>query len=817
MDLSDNAREENRRLRRAMRDLVALSTLPAVWVGLSREGIGRSLADVLLSTLSVDLIYVRLTDPTAHAPIEVIRDRNGLCGSNEDAVRAAIASVLRSGREEPPATIRDPFGAGTLHIAVTRFGVGRDHGTLVVCSRKREFPTEQDRLLLGVVANQTAVVMQRRRAEDEVRRSSEELAEFFENASVGLHWVGADGIVLRANRAELDMLGYAREEYVGKPIADFHVDKDVIRDILNKLSAGEKLADYPARLRCKDGSIKDVLIDSSVMWRDGEFIHTRCFTRDVTERNRTESALADARAQLDAALEAGAIATWTWDIGQNRLFADQRLARLFNLPPSDAHGGSLDKYIQSIHPEDVRMVTGALEHSIQSGEDYEADYRIMQADGSLRWVTARGRVQRDAAARAARMAGVLVDITERKRLEEDLRVRVKALAAADLRKEELLASLRDADRRKDEFLATLAHELRNPLAPIRNSLQILKMPRIDAATVAQARDMMERQVHSLVRLVDDLLDVARVMRGKIELRKEPVELATVVARAVETVQPLIEVQGHQLDLRVAQESLLVDADAIRLAQVIGNLLTNAAKYSEANGHIQVSAERQGQQVVLRVRDHGIGIAPDMLPHVFDLFVQADHASTKAQGGLGIGLTLVKNLVHMHGGTVKAWSGGLGKGSEFVIRLPLVAQKACDSLERPLDAEQGQETVSSGHRLLVVDDNEDAAVSLATLLRLQGHDVRVVHDGPTALAEASSFLPHMVFLDIGMPDMDGYEVARKMRHEAGLETVVLAALTGWGQEDDRHRSAAAGFDHHLVKPVEPKMLNNLLAGLGPALT
>ena len=371
-------------------------------------------------------------------------------------------------------------------------------------------------------------------------------------------------------------------------------------------------------------------------------------------------------------------------------------------------------------------------------------------------------------------------------------------------------ALRDADRRKDEFLATLAHELRNPLAPIRNSLQILKMPRVDTATVRQAHEMIERQVHALVRLVDDLLDVARVMRGKIELRKEHVELATVVARAVETAQPLIDVQGHRLELSVPQESLLVDADPVRLAQVIANLLTNAAKYTEANGRISLSATRRDGEVVLRIRDNGIGIAPDMLPHVFDLFVQADHAFTKAQGGLGIGLTLVKNLTQLHGGTVEAHSAGLGKGSEFTVRLPLIRAAAHGRITG--ERASATRAASSGHRLLVVDDNKDAAVSLATLLQLQGHEVRVAHDGSSALAAASSFLPKMVFLDIGMPDMDGYEVARRMRQQPGLEAVVLAALTGWGQEEDRRRTLAAGFNHHLVKPPEPMVLERLLEGL-----
>jgi signal transduction histidine kinase/ActR/RegA family two-component response regulator len=376
----------------------------------------------------------------------------------------------------------------------------------------------------------------------------------------------------------------------------------------------------------------------------------------------------------------------------------------------------------------------------------------------------------------------------------------------------LYEALREADRRKDEFLATLAHELRNPLAPIRNSLQILKMPRLDAGTVERSREMMERQVHHLVRLVDDLLDVSRVMRSKIELRRERVELSMVVARAVETVQLLVEAQGHELTVQLPPESLPLDADPVRLAQVVGNLLTNAAKYTEANGRIRLTAHREGVEAVLRVSDNGIGIARDMLPHVFELFVQANHAAARSQGGLGIGLTLVKNLVEMHHGTVEARSAGLGRGSEFAIRLPLTTQDERGRAEEGNGEVPHEAAPSSGHRLLVVDDNRDAADSLALLLRLQGHEVRVAHDGPAALELAKTSRPDLVFLDIGMPGMDGYEVARRFRKTPGLEKVVLAALTGWGQQEDRRRTTEAGFDHHLVKPPEPKAVEGLLAAL-----
>jgi CheY-like chemotaxis protein len=348
------------------------------------------------------------------------------------------------------------------------------------------------------------------------------------------------------------------------------------------------------------------------------------------------------------------------------------------------------------------------------------------------------------------------------------------------------------------------------LAPIRNSLQILKMPHVDAETVERSRETMERQVHHLVRLVDDLLDVSRVMRGKIELRKEPIELATVVARAVETAQPLIDSQSHQLSVDVPSESLLIDADPVRLTQIVGNLLTNAAKYTQPNGHVWLTAQREGGMAMLTIRDNGIGIAEHMLPRIFELFAQVDHATTRSQGGLGIGLTLAKNLVEMHNGTLHAGSKGLGQGSEFVMRLPLSEGAVEQGQRQDMDARAHQPTSRVGHRLLVVDDNQDAANSLAMLLRLRGHEVRVVYSGVAAVEIAKEYLPSAVFLDIGMPRMDGYEVARRMRQQPGLEKVMLAALTGWGQQEDRRRTAEAGFDHHLVKPLDLDELERLLA-------
>jgi signal transduction histidine kinase/ActR/RegA family two-component response regulator len=372
--------------------------------------------------------------------------------------------------------------------------------------------------------------------------------------------------------------------------------------------------------------------------------------------------------------------------------------------------------------------------------------------------------------------------------------------------------LRQADRRKDEFLATLAHELRTPLAPIRNSLHILRLARGDSGAVDRLVDMMERQVNHMVRLVDDLMEVSRITRGKIELRKESVDIAAIVRSAVEINQPLIDAARHQLAIAVPPEPLTLSADPVRLTQVLANLLNNAVKYTEEGGQIWLTVQRAGPNVVLKVRDTGTGIRSEMLPKIFDLFTQANRTYDRAQGGLGIGLTLVRSLVSLHGGTVTVQSDGPGQGSEFVVTLPLAMEMA-DS--RMHTSPPSQLAAFPPLRLMVVDDNRDAADSLTMLLRFLGADVETVHDGPTALKTIRTHLPNVVLLDIGMPEMDGYDVARQIRQYPEFEHVTLIALTGWGQDDDRRRSREAGFDYHLVKPIELSALQELLARIPDA--
>jgi len=370
------------------------------------------------------------------------------------------------------------------------------------------------------------------------------------------------------------------------------------------------------------------------------------------------------------------------------------------------------------------------------------------------------------------------------------------------------AALRDADRRKDEFLAILAHELRNPLAPIRNSLHILRLTGEHAPSAERVGEMMERQVNHMVRLVDDLLEVSRITRGQIELRKEPTDLSTVVRSAIEASRPLIESAGHELTVTLPDIPLTVEGDPVRLAQILSNLLNNAAKYTDPGGKISLEVRREDASAVLSVRDTGMGIPTDMLSRVFEMFMQVDRQADRAQGGLGIGLTLVKRLVEMHGGTVQARSEGAGRGTEFEVRLPVAERPHAAVQEAPSAAP----TVASSRRALVVDDNRDSAESMGLLLELLGAEVRVVFDGYDALKAVADFNPAVVLLDIGMPGMDGHEVARRIRQQQEFQDIVLIALTGWGQEEDRRRSESAGFDHHLIKPADLATLRTLLDSL-----
>jgi signal transduction histidine kinase len=384
----------------------------------------------------------------------------------------------------------------------------------------------------------------------------------------------------------------------------------------------------------------------------------------------------------------------------------------------------------------------------------------------------------------------------------ELEMRVGERTAQLARSEE---ALRKADKRKDEFLAMLGHELRNPLAPIRGALHIMQKVELANAQLKWAREVIDRQVTRLTRLVDDLLDVSRIVYGKISLRETPLEIKTVIKQAVEGSLPFIESRQQILSVYIPENILWIKGDPVRLEQVISNLLNNASKYSEVGGRIQVRVEASEKWLTIRVQDNGIGIPPETMPYIFDLFAQADHSLAQTQGGLGIGLTVVKRLVEMHGGRVEADSQGRGHGAEFVVHLPRIQAPAQIKIEAPPSSPAPRNSV----RILVVDDNHDAAETMAMILKLEGFTVTTAFDGATALAQAASFEPHVVLLDIGMPGMDGYAVARALRTRENTKSSIIIALTGYGQPEDRTRAQAAGFTDHLTKPVNPDLLSTVL--------
>lgn len=514
----------------------------------------------------------------------------------------------------------------------------------------------------------------------------------------------------------------------------------------------------------------------------------------AVERVRAEAALRTSEKGRRLALDAAELGSFNIDPATRTLTSDERFRMIFT---GSSAALTYEQAFAFLHPEDRDRIRAAVAATTRAVDPvpYAEEYRVVHPDGAIHWVFAQGRMNHDpdAPGRPLSFDGTVADISARKRIEEE--------------RERLIGQLRDADQRKDEFLATLAHELRNPLAPIRNGLHLMRLAGAEGA-IEQARTMMERQMALLVRLVDDLLDVSRVSRGKLELRRERIALRAVVEAAIETVRPVIELAGHHLALDLPHEPVLLDGDLTRLAQVVSNLLNNAAKYTHQGGDIRLAVWLDGATAVLEVADNGIGIPAHMLDRVFELFTQVDRALEKTTGGLGIGLSLVRGLVEMHGGSVAARSAGEGRGSTFSVRLPLAAtavRSPAATLEPPPDAR-------SGRRILVCDDNIDSARSLGLLLELLGNEIRTAHDGEQAVEAAAQFRPELILLDIGMPRLNGYDACRHIRAQPWGDTVFLVAMTGWGQDEDRRRSQAAGFDLHLVKPVDPSMLEQLLASM-----
>jgi PAS domain S-box-containing protein len=601
----------------------------------------------------------------------------------------------------------------------------------------------------------------------------------------------ADGMVVLRAEGTIDYVNPAAEELLGRPSADLVGGPFGIPLIVG----GTTEVDVPR----PGGDVRHAemrLVD--IAWEGRPALLASL--RDVTDRRRSERALRESEERFRLLVEG------VKDYGIITLDTDGRIEswntgaeRVTGFPEADAVG---DHFAILFTPEDVAagMPEAELRRAVQAGRADDERWHVRR-DGTRFWASGVVTPLYDELGRPRGFVKVLRDTTERRRMEEELRRRAEELA--------------QADRQKNEFLAMLAHELRNPLAAVVNAVHVMRLPDQEARTIDRSREIVEQQVGHMARLLDDLLDVSRITRGKVTLHKEPLDAAQAVARAVESVRPGAEARGHRLSFEVADVPLIVEADATRLEQVFTNLLNNAIKYTDDGGEIRILARREAGEAVVGVRDTGIGIDPQVLPRVFDLFAQADRSLDRAQGGLGIGLTLVRNLVELHGGRVDASSDGPGRGSEFVVRLPS-SSIPCPPPTPPAAAADGRR---DGLRVLIVDDNLHAAESLAVLLRHWGHHVALAHDGPEAIRAAHEHRPSVLLLDIGLPRMDGYRVARRLREHPAFQGLVIIALTGYGQDEDRRRSRDAGFDHHLVKPVDLKFLRTLLSDhlLRPAAT
>lgn len=511
---------------------------------------------------------------------------------------------------------------------------------------------------------------------------------------------------------------------------------------------------------------------------------------DVTSRAAQDRALAQNRARLDYATRLSGVGFWYCDLPFDQLEWDDRVKEHFFLAPTDRV--TIDDFYARIHPEDRSQTRAAIDASIRTGTPYDIVYRTVHpATGEVKWIRALGGTDYAPDGSPTHFDGVTVDVSAQKRDQ--------------LRLAQLNRELREQDRRKDEFIATLSHELRNPLSPIRVAARVIASPHVAPTQLTLARRIIERQVTHMALLLDDLLDVARITQGKLRLKKDTLALSDVVDAAVEAARPTLDSKNQHLAVTLPADPVLLDADHLRLAQILSNLLMNAAKYSDAGAHITLVGTVHDDMLSLSVTDDGIGIAPESLGGIFEMFSQAQDVAARSDGGLGIGLALVKGLTELHGGTVEAHSAGVGCGSTFVVRLPMAPPQ-----RSPGGADEAPAPVALlRRRILVADDNPDAAESLAMLLQQEGHEVHVAHQGHAALALAHEFRPDLALLDIGMPDVSGYDVARMLRREPWAATLQLIALTGWGQDADRRRALEAGFDHHMVKPVDPDRLVALI--------
>ncbi|APR74880.1 Chemotaxis protein methyltransferase CheR [Minicystis rosea] len=719
-------------------------------------------------------------------------------------------------------------GSG-IGLALVRELVGFHHGSIRVAS----VPGEGSTFSVRVPAGTSHLPVERIGAERELGLTATSAAAFVEEAS---HWVGAQPRMDEGSQAapqaageaggrvllvedNADMRGYitrllspryeveaVADGLLGLAAARACVPDLVVTDVmmpgldgfglLRALRADPRTQTVPvmmlsarageeARVEGVELGADDYLVKPfsprELLARVGARIELARLRRQVA---RETERLRESEARFRAVADAAPVMIWLSDPSGACEYVNATWARLTRQTSSQSLG---DGWLDVVHPDDRARAAETFRAAVAGRSPFTMEYRIQVVDGTYRWILDHAVSRPSESGEYLGHVGSCIDIDERKRAEE-----IKT----------------EAERRKDEFLAMLAHELRNPLAPMRLALHLLRM-QTSGAAMDRHLQILERQTNNLARLVDDLLDVSRVTRGKIQLRMERVEVATVVTRALEATRGLCESRRHHVTVALPDEPIVVFADAVRLEQILVNLITNAAKYTDPGGHLDVRVRRDGDRVEMSVKDDGIGIAKHMLDRVWNLFQQAERSLDRAQGGLGIGLSIVRRLVELHGGTTEARSPGLGGGSTFFVWLPIAAAEPVTPPKDDVDTARAR-AAARKLRVLIVDDNVDAATTLGELVRGEGHDVRLAHDGPTALVAAGEQRPEIVFLDIGLPGMDGYEVARRLR-AAGPRAAKLVALTGYGQEADRKRAAEAGFAQHLVKPALASAVLDLLAG------
>jgi len=622
------------------------------------------------------------------------------------------------------------------------------------------------------------------------------LAEQMQQGAAMLH---LDGSIVYSNRRFAEMLNVPHEQLIGKLLDEYIALED--RPIYdNLLGQGQtRTARGEARLRRSDGELLSAYLTFNSLQKDtGASIGV--LVTDLTSQKHHEQltaahdALREAEALFHTLADNIPQLAWMAEAG-----TDGQI-HWFNQNWFDYTGTTLEEMKGSgwhavHHPDHAHRVISQFAAHVKAGLDWEDTFPIRGKDGTYRWFLSRMKVIRDESGSIVRIFGTNTDVTDQRLMAEEL-----LQNAADMA---------EADRRKDEFLATLAHELRNPLAPVRNAVQILHMKGPVVPELQWVSEVIERQIQHMTCLIEGLMDVSRINQGKIELKREWVDLAKVVQGAVEVSRPLIEDNGHTLNVVLPPKPIVIDADHVRLTQVLLNLLNNSAKYTEQGGRIDLGAKLRGNEVVISIRDNGIGISVDNLPKVFRMFSQVESALSRSQGGLGIGLCLVKRLVEMHGGRVEAHSDGLGKGSEFTVHLPVVEEQTYH-----VQRNEGNHKAMpmSSLRILVVDDNRDAAFSLAKLLKMMGNEVSLAHDGEEAVTAADEFKADVILLDIGLPKLNGYKACRSIRAQSWGKRIFIIAVTGWGQDDDKRKSEEAGFDWHMTKPVDPKSLMTLLTDL-----